>query len=322
MRRAHLDANLNPMRWPWVIALTCAPVMSQCSTMHHSREQWQQKATQRGERERYQRKQNARLRAERDRATQARKETQARRRQRAAPRRGRATMPKVDVVSVALQLLFVARRGCRAVSRVLTLLAVARGLQTAPCPQTLITWGIRLALVRIDAAHPLRGFPLRQAPCSHGLIGRLALRIGLGPGKILAVWAIDAPPHQLCSRAPALRHAHGLGVTVAASWTGDASAAGLDRLIAQMGRPAASRTDAGSERPKAIDGREARGLASPCSADLAHAAASMRKRSDPHHPACARFVSGCGRVSGQLQHPLLACCQLPTIFILEPLEVC
>jgi hypothetical protein len=99
--------------------------MSQFSKMKHSREQWNHNATQRGERERYQRKQTARLRAERDRATQALKATQARLRQREAQLHGLATRPKVDVVYLALQLFLVARLGFRALSRVLTLLALA-----------------------------------------------------------------------------------------------------------------------------------------------------------------------------------------------------
>ena len=281
--------------------------MSQFSKMHHSRDQWQHQATPRGERERYQRKQHARLRAERDRATQALKETQARLRQLEAQRRGLATVPKVDVVSVALQLFFVARIGFRAVSRVLTLLAVALGIKTAPCPQTIINWVIRLSIVRIDSARTLRGFPLSQAPFSNGLIWMLDLSIGLGTGKILAVLASDAHHHQLFSSAPSLRHAHCLGVSVAASWTGDAIAEVLDRLIAQMGRPAAYLKDGGSALHKAIDWLEERGRASPCIDDISHAAASMRKRYDQHHPAFERFLSVCGRVSGKLKHTLWAC---------------
>src|SRR5438552_1586502 len=157
--------------------------MSQFSKMHHSRDQWKHKAKQRGERERSQRQQHARLRAERDRATQALKETQARLRQLEAQRRGLATVPKVDMVSV-------------------TLLAVALGIKTAPCPQTIINGVIRLSIVRIDSARTLRGFALSQAPFSNGLIWMLDLSIGLGTGKIVAVLAIDAHHHQLCSSAP------------------------------------------------------------------------------------------------------------------------
>jgi hypothetical protein len=287
--------------------------MSQFSKMHHSRDQWKHKAKQRGERERYQRKQNARLRAERDQATKALKETQVRLRQLEAQRHGLATVPKVDVVYVALQLFFVARIGFRAVSRVLTLLAVALGIKTAPCPQTIINWVIRLSIVRIDSARTLRGLPLSQAPFSNGLIWMLDLSIGLGTGKILAVLAIDAHHHQLFSSAPSLSHAHCLGGSVAESWTGEAIAEVLDRLIAQMGRPAAYLKDGGSELHKAIDWLEERGLASPCIDDISHAAASMLKRSYQNHPAFERFLSVCGRVSGKLKHTLLACLAPPTV---------
>jgi hypothetical protein len=95
--------------------------MSQLSKMTQSRDQWKHKAKQRGEHERYQRKQNARLKAQYNRTTTALKATQARLRQLEAQLHGLATVPKVDVVSLALQLFFVARIGFRAVSRVLTL---------------------------------------------------------------------------------------------------------------------------------------------------------------------------------------------------------
>lgn len=78
--------------------------MSQLSKLTHSRDQWKHKATQRGERERYQRKQTARIRAERDRAIQDLKETQAHLRQLEARWHGLAIRPKVDVVYLALQL--------------------------------------------------------------------------------------------------------------------------------------------------------------------------------------------------------------------------
>jgi hypothetical protein len=158
--------------------------MRPLSTMPHSREQWKDKAKQRGARERYQRKQHARRKAERDQATTALKATQARLRQLAAHRHGLATVPKVNVIHVALQLFLEARIGFRAVSRVLTLLAVALGITKAPCPQTLIHGVIRLSIVRLDAARPLRGLPLSQAPFPHGLLWMIDRSIGLGSGKI------------------------------------------------------------------------------------------------------------------------------------------
>lgn len=146
--------------------------------MKHSRDQWQHKATQRGDRERSQRKQHARIKVERDRVTPALKETQARLRQLEAQLQGLAPVPKVDVVSWALQLFLVAHSGFRAVSRVLSLLAWVLGIKKAPCPQTIIHWGLRLSIVRIQSARTLRGFPLSQAPLTHGLIWMIDSSIG------------------------------------------------------------------------------------------------------------------------------------------------
>jgi hypothetical protein len=287
--------------------------MSPLSKMKHSRDQWKYKAKQRGERERYQRKQNARLKAERDQATKALKATQARLRQLEAHRHGLATVPKVDVVHVALRLFLEARIGFRAVSRVLTLLALALGIKKAPCPQTLINWVIRLSIVRLASARPLRGLPLSQAPFTNGLIWLIDLSIGLGSGKILAVLALDAHHHQLVNAAPSLRHVHCIGVSVAESWTGEAIADVLDRLIAQMGRPAAYLKDGGSDLHKAADLLEERRLGSPCIDDISHAAAGMLKHYYHHHPAFERFVSACGSVSGKLKQTLLACLAPPTV---------
>ncbi len=161
-----------------------ARAMRQLSKVKHRRNQWQHKAKQRGDCERYQRKQLARITAERDRATHALQEAQARLRQLERQAQAVAVLPKVDVVWIALQLFVEARIGFRAVSRVLSLLAFALGIKKAPCPQTLINWVIRLAIVRIQAARLLRGSPLRQDPFSHGFIWMIDLSIGLGTGKM------------------------------------------------------------------------------------------------------------------------------------------
>jgi len=309
----HLSSNLNLTPWPRAIELTWVYVMSQLSKLHHSRDQWKHKATQRGERERYQRKQSARFKAERDRVTTALKATQARLRQVEAQLHGLATVPKVDVVHVALQLFCVARIGFRAVSRVLTLLALALGIHKVPCPQTIINWVIRLTIVRLDAARTLRSFPLSQSPFTNGLIWMIDISIGLGTGKILAVLAVDAHHHHLASGALPLLRAHGIGVCVADSWTGEAIAEVLKRLIAQMGRPAAYLKDGGSDLHKAVALLEEQRLDSPCLDDISHATAGMLKRSYHSHPAFESFVSACGRVSGKLKHTLLACLVPPTV---------
>ena len=287
--------------------------MSQLSKVKHSRNQWKHKAKQRGDRDRYQRKQLARISAERDRATKALKAALTRLRQLEAQMQRLVTLPKVDVVWLALQLFLVARIGFRAVSRVLSLLALALGINKAPCPQTVINWVRRLALVRIDSARLLRGFPLSPAPFSNGLIWMIDISIGLGTGKMVAVLAFDAHHHQLTPGALSLEHVHCLGISVAASWTGDTIADLLGRLIAVMGRPAAYLKDGGGDLHKAIALLDEQGRASPCIDDISHAVAGMLKRSYHDHPAFETFVSACGRVSGKLKHTILACLAPPKV---------
>ena len=287
--------------------------MSQLSKVTHSRNQWKAKAKQRSDHNRYLRKQLARLKAERAQARQEFKETQTRLRQLESQVQAVAVRPKVDVVGLALHLFLEARISFRAVCRVLALLASDLGIKRAPCPQTVINWIIRLSIVRIECARGLRGLPLAQAPFSNGLIWMIDVSIGLGSGKILAVLAIDAHHHQLLGAASALEHVHCIGVSVGESWTGEAIAEVLDRLIAQMGRPAAYLKDGGSDLHKAADVLEARGLGSPCIDDISHAAAGMLKHYDQHHPAFERFLSACGRVSGTLKHTILACLAPPTV---------
>ena len=287
--------------------------MSQLSKVTYSRHQWKDKAKQRGDRERYQRKQLARISAERDRVTKALKEAQVRLHQLEAHMQGLVALPKVDVVWMALQLFLVVRIGFRAVSRVLSLLALALGIHKAPCPQTIINWVIRLTLVRIDAARMLRGVPLSQAPFSNGLIWMIDISIGLGTGKILAVLAFDAHHHQLAPGALSLEHVHCLGVSVAHSWTGETIADLLGRLIAVMGRPAAYLKDGGSDLHKAVATLDEQGLGSPCIDDISHAVAGMLKRTYQEHPALATFLTACGQVSGKLKHTILACLAPPKV---------
>ena len=66
MLRAPLQSKLPS---PWLGAIGVCPegcVMSQLSTMQHSREQWKEQAKQHGKGERYERREKARLKAERD----------------------------------------------------------------------------------------------------------------------------------------------------------------------------------------------------------------------------------------------------------------
>ncbi len=285
--------------------------MSQYSKMKQSRDQWKAKAIKRGGGERSQRKQSARHKAKSAQTTKALEVAQARIGPLEAQLHALATRPKVDVVHVALQLFLEARIGFRAVSRVLTLLALALGIKKAPCPQTVINWVMRLSIVRIDSARRLRGLPLSPAPFLNGLIWMIDISIGLGTGKILAVLAVDAHHHQLAAGALSLEQVHCIGVSVAPSWTGEAIAQVLKRLITVMGRPAAYLKDGGSELYKAVDLLAAQDLASACIDDISHAAASILKRLYKHHPDFEAFLSACGRVSGNFKQTILACLAPP-----------
>ena len=304
-----------------------ARVMSPRSTVTHRRPQGKHQAKQRGDRARDRRTQIARLSAERDRTTKALTEThacrtephtrltepQTRLHQLESQRQGLVVHHHVDLLFVALQRLFVARIGLRAVCRVLSRLAWAFGIKQAPCPQTIIHWGMRLRIVRIDSARMLQGLPLRQAPLTNGLLWMLDLRMGLGTGKIWAVLAWDAPHHPRAPGALALAHGRCLGISVAEAWPGDTLADVLQRLMAQMGRPAASLTEGGSARHRAVACLGEQGLRSPCLDDISHAVAGLRTRVSHDHPSFATFLAACGRVSGQRTPTMLACVAPPQV---------
>ena len=71
-----------------------AQTMSQFSKVNHSRNQWKGKAKLRGDANRYLRKQITRIKAERDQAKQALKETQVRLRQLASQVQAMAVRPR------------------------------------------------------------------------------------------------------------------------------------------------------------------------------------------------------------------------------------
>lgn len=104
-----------------------------------------------------------------------------------------------------------------------------------------------------------------------------------------------------------------MAVAVAASWTGEASAAFLQRVIAVLGRPAAYLKDGGTDLQKAVSVVGERGLPSLAIDDISHAAATLLKRHYHKLPRLATLLSACGRVSGKLKQTLLACLAPPTV---------
>ncbi len=279
--------------------------MSSLYKVKQSRQQWKQKAKSRADDNRYLRKELRRLKQERDtykqRARQAEAQVQVHRPQ--FP----AIAGKVDLVFVALELFVGARIGFRAVSRVLAVLAAPLGRAKTPCPQTVINWVTRLCRARLQDAPGLSTPRLSADPFATGFIWMIDISIALGAGKILAILALDARHHQLNPGAPSLERVHCLAVAVADSWTGEAVADLMQRLIGVMGRPVAVLKDGGAELAKATDLLEERGLGSLRIDDLSHVVANLLKHQYAQHPLFETFISACGQVSSHLKQSVLAC---------------
>jgi hypothetical protein len=178
--------------------------MSSLQKIKQSRTRWQQKATSRADDNRYLRKELQRVKRERNhskqRAAQAQAQLKAQRHQPPLP----AIHRKVALVFLALELLLLARSGFRAVCRVLAVVAPQVGLATAPCPQTLSNWVGRLSLARLHSAPGLPRSPLSAAPFANGSLWLIDSSIAWGAGKLLAVLALAARPHQVHPGAPSL----------------------------------------------------------------------------------------------------------------------
>lgn len=148
---------------------------------------------------------------------------------------------------------------------------------------------------------------------THGLLWMLDTSITLGTGTRRSVLALDAHHSQLAGCAPGLQHVRCIAVAVSPSWTGERLAALRERVIAVVGRPAASLKDGGSALNKATAVLSARGLGSPVLDDISHAVATMLKRRSEKHPQVSTVLSAWGQVSGRLQHTVLACLTPPTV---------
>ncbi|MEJ2445387.1 MAG: hypothetical protein P8Y42_18365, partial [Exilibacterium sp.] len=289
--------------------------MSRLSKIIQSREQWKQKANDRGEKARYLKKENRRLKKERDEhkkaARQARSELDAlRRKQPPHP-----VQHKADLVYIALQLFTVARIGYRAVSRVLRVLSPYLGIPKAPCAQTIVNWVTRLSIVKIEKVSELcTTFAVADKPGNNGFIWMIDLSIGLGAGKILSVLALDVQHHQ-GRKAPTVQDVHCVAVAVATSWTGELIAAFLAKVMAVTGHPAAFLKDGGTDLGKAARLLSEQGSPSLCIDDLSHKIANLFKQAYGEHPLFDVFLSACGDISKQFKQTVLACLAPPKVSV-------
>ncbi len=281
--------------------------------LRQSRACWKGKAGARGHENRYLRKELSRVKQERDRFKREAKEAkrQLQQREQQAPRP--AVRGKVDVVFLALQLFLVARIGFRAVSRVLGVLGHHLGLRKTPCPQSISNWVTRLSLTRLQHAPAGVGSAVSGDRFSNGCIWMMDTRIALGAGKILGVLALNAGHYQLNAGAPSLQNVQCVAVAVGLSWSGEAIADFLQRVIAVLGRPVGFLKDGGTELGKAVRLLGERGFPSPSIADLSHVIANLFKHDYGNHPLFDTFLSACGKVSQQLKQTLLACLAPPKV---------
>lgn len=287
--------------------------MSKMSRLKQRMTAWKDKAVERANLIRYFRKELARVKKERDLYKKELKEARTRIKELEAEKQGIAAGDKATLILLAFLLFFVACISFRAVSRVLGILAPYLGIRKAPCTQTVINWVTRLSMVRMDAVLSLKLPPLPLAPFSNGIVCVIDISTTLGEGKILTVLGLDARHYQLGQGAPGLEHVRCLAVSVAASWTGEAVADLLRRLIAVMGRPAAYLKDGGTELQKAIRLLCEEGLGSLSIRDISHFSANLLKREYIDHPMFETFLSGCGRFSGKVKQTILACLAPPKV---------
>jgi hypothetical protein len=268
--------------------------------LKQSRDNWKQKAIDRGEWERAQKKENARLKKERDRHKKQVKQLWA---QLEAEKRKPTlnTSGKEELVYLALQLFSVARIGFRAVSRVLSVLSPYLGLSKAPCPQTIINWVTRLALVKIQQVATVRERSAQEC------LWMIDISIGLGAGKILSVLALDIRHHQGYAQAPTRQEVSCMAVAVSPSWTGENIAAFLDKVMAMVGTPAVFLKDGGTDLGKAVRLLNEQGVPCRCIDDISHKIANLFKSVYADHPVLDIFLSACGKVSTHLKQTVLAC---------------
>jgi len=285
--------------------------MSAPSKVKHSRQRWKQKAKSRADDNRYLRKELERLKGERDAYKKRAKQAEDKLRRQPAGALRPAIESKVELVHLTLELFVRARISFRAISRVLGVLAAPLGLAKAPCPQTVINWVTRLSIARLQETPAVAKIPLSADPFANGCIWIIDISIALGSGKLLAVLALDARHHGLHSGAPGLEHVQPLAVSVAESWTGEAVAQVLKRLIGTLGRPVALLKDGGSELAKAADELSAEALSTRCLDDLSHVSANLLKHQYVQHPQFDTFISACGQVSKHLKQSALACLAPP-----------
>jgi hypothetical protein len=161
-------------------------------------------------------------------------------------------------------------------------------------------------MTKIENASQWVGPRIARDPYCKGFIWMIDTSIGLGSGKILVVLALDAHHHGVNKGAPTLRQVKCIAVAVASSWTGEAIADFLQKVIASAARPLAYLKDGGTDLANATSVLSERGYPSVCIDDLSHTIANLLKHEYQDHPLLTTFISACGQASKKLKQTVLA----------------
>jgi len=284
--------------------------MSKRSKIRRSRENWKNKAIERGKEARYSRRELARVKKERNKFKKEAKEARQKLKELQEEGQKPAVRQKVDVAFLAVTLFQVARIGFRAVSRVLGVLSGYLGFQKVPCPQTIINWVDGLSIARMENVEVCASASGRIG-CGNGSVWIIDISIALGAEKLLCVLSLDADHHRSRPGAPCLQDVRCIAIGAAVSWTGESIAEFLSRAMESLGCPAAFLKDGGTDLAKAVRILRERGCDALSIADVSHVAANLLKYAYGDHPLLETFLSACGKVSRKFKQTVLACLAPP-----------
>lgn len=286
--------------------------MSSKYKLQKSRDKWTIKAVERGEQLRYQRRENARIKKERD-MYKARERELKKQLEKECQKNNLPVPDKKELVHISLVLFLVARISFCAVSKVLGVLSSYLGIPKAPCTQTIINWVTRLSIARMQNPAYLNCPSIDKNGFTNGFLWIMDISIGLGSGKILTILAINPKHHILNDGAPKLQNVHCVAAGVAESWTGEAIADFLQKIIAVTGRPIGYLKDGGKDLAKGVRLLVERGLPAISIDDISHIIANLFKHEYGKHPMFNKFISVCGKISGNLKQTVLACLAPPKV---------
>ncbi len=286
--------------------------MSSKYKLRKSRDKWTQKAVERGEQLRYQCRENARIKKDRDMykamGRELKKQLEKERQKNNLP-----VPDKKELIYVSLMLFLVARISFCAVSKVLGVLSSYLGISKAPCPQTIINWVTRLSIAKMQNPAYLNCPSIDKSGFTNGFLWIMDISIGLGSGKILTILALNPKHHVLNDGAPKLQNVHCVAAGVAESWTGEAIADFLQKIIAVTGRPIGYLKDGGKDLAKGVRLLVECGLPAISIDDISHIIANLFKHEYEKHPMYVKFISTCGKISSNLKQTVLACLAPPKV---------